>query len=202
MARIQDISRRVGATGIVLSAVALLASACGGGTPTGVATVGSTAPPRTTTANATGGVATPARVYAELVKFASCMRSQGIENFPDPTTSSGGVSLKITPASGVAVGSARFAHAQAACAKDQPARPGAGPPITPAQQADYLKAATCMRAHGIVGFPDPTFSGSDVKFPLPSTMNPNAPQFLRAREICELLIPAGLPFSKQAEGGK
>jgi hypothetical protein len=33
-------------------------------------------------------------------------------------------------------------------------------------------------------------------------MDANSTQFLRAREICEMLIPAGLPFSKEAEGGK
>jgi hypothetical protein len=30
----------------------------------------------------------------------------------------------------------------------------------------------------------------------------NSPTFLRAREICEMLIPPGLPYSKQAEGGE
>jgi hypothetical protein len=33
-------------------------------------------------------------------------------------------------------------------------------------------------------------------------MNTNSTQFRRAREICELLIPAGLPYSKEAEGGQ
>ena len=74
--------------------------------------------------------------------------------------------------------------------------------FTAQQQADYLKAAACMRRHGIAGFPDPVFSGGDVHFPLPAGMNANSTQFLRAREICEQLIPNGLPYSKQAEGGK
>jgi hypothetical protein len=30
----------------------------------------------------------------------------------------------------------------------------------------------------------------------------NSPTFLRAREICEMLIPPELPYSKQAEGGE
>lgn len=58
-----------------------------------------------------------------------------------------------------------------------------------------------MRHHGIVGFPDPVFSGGQVTFPIPSGMNINAPQFVRARAICQTLIPAGLPYSKGAQGG-
>ena len=62
-----------------------------------------------------------------------------------------------------------------------------------------------MRAHGVPIFPDPVFSGNSVSFPKPPGMNANianSPTFLRAREICEMLIPPGLPFSKEAEGGK
>ena len=59
-----------------------------------------------------------------------------------------------------------------------------------------------MRDHGIVGFPDPVVSGDNVNVPIPQGMNTKSTQFLRAREICELLIPAGLPYSKAAEGGQ
>ena len=76
------------------------------------------------------------------------------------------------------------------------------PQISTQDRADYLKAAACMRDHGIVGFPDPVVSGDNVNFPIPQGMNTKSTQFLRAREICELLIPAGLPYSKAAEGGQ
>ena len=64
-------------------------------------------------------------------------------------------------------------------------------------QADYLKAAECMRSHGIAGFADPVFSGGNVNFPIPSGMDTNSTQFRRAREICELLVPPGLPYSSR-----
>ncbi len=64
-------------------------------------------------------------------------------------------------------------------------------------QADYLKAAECMRSHGIAGFADPVFSGGNVNFPIPSGMDANSTQFRRAREICELLVPPGLPYSSR-----
>ena len=78
----------------------------------------------------------------------------------------------------------------------------APPRISTKDRADYLKAAVCMRNHGIVGFPDPVFSGGQVDYPIPQAMNTKSPQFLRAREICERLIPAGLPYSKEAEDGQ
>jgi hypothetical protein len=126
------------------------------------------------------------------------MRAKGVTNFPNPVVSAQSVSLELTPAM---ASSPKFNAAQAACQKYLP--PGsASQQITTKDQAAYLKAADCMRAHGIVGFPDPVFSGGGVGFPRPKGMDANSTQFLRAREICEMLIPAGLPFSKEAEGGK
>ena len=52
-----------------------------------------------------------------------------------------------------------------------------------------------MRSHGIAGFPDPQFSNGNVTFPIPHGMDTNSQQFLRAREICQNLIPRGLPYS-------
>ncbi|HTV10960.1 MAG TPA: hypothetical protein VME20_03790 [Acidimicrobiales bacterium] len=126
------------------------------------------------------------------------MRANGVANFPNPVVWDQNVSLELTPAM---ASSPKFNAAQATCPKYLP--PGsAGQQITANDQAAYLKAADCMSSHGIVGFPDPVFSGDGVGFPLPKGMDANSPQFLKAREICEMLIPAGLPFSKQAEGGK
>lgn len=76
------------------------------------------------------------------------------------------------------------------------------PQITAADQADYLKAAVCMRNHGISGFPDPVFSNGNVNFPIPQGMNTSSTPFRRAREVCEVLIPAGLPYSKEAQAGQ
>jgi hypothetical protein len=67
--------------------------------------------------------------------------------------------------------------------------------ITPADQADYLKAASCMRSHGVPDFPDPTFENNGVKFNIPPNIDPNSSQVKRAEAICVNLIPAGLPYS-------
>jgi hypothetical protein len=173
--------------------LALAAGACGGSAP-GVASLG------TTTTTATGGRSS----VADLVTYARCMRSHGVASFPDPAAiAEPGADIKAfkLQISKIDSSSTTFQAAQRACAKYGP--PGTSPPqITTQDQADYLKAAACMRNRGIVGFPDPVFSGGQVDFPIPKGMNPNSTQFRRAREICEMLIPAGLPYSKEAESGR
>jgi len=67
--------------------------------------------------------------------------------------------------------------------------------ITPADQADYLKAAGCMRSHGVADFPDPTFENNTVTFKIPPNIDPNSPQAKTAEAICVKLIPQGLPYS-------
>jgi hypothetical protein len=46
-------------------------------------------------------------------------------------------------------------------------------PITSADRLDYLKAAACMRSHGIPDFPDPTFGHNTATF---NNANPNSPE--------------------------
>jgi hypothetical protein len=65
---------------------------------------------------------------AQLLKYSQCMRSHGVTNFPDPTTSGGGVSLRVHAGpGGVDPSSPLFQRAQTACASLQPGGPGAGP---------------------------------------------------------------------------
>jgi hypothetical protein len=178
--------------------LALTMAACGGGSPSaGVAS------PSTTTAVPTAAAASggPPSASGELVKYASCMRSQGVSSFPDPASLAASGAAKAFKISRSVASSPAFQAAQRACAKYAP--PNISPPqITTQDQDDYLKAAACMRNHGIVGFPDPVFSGGQVDFPIPHGMNPHSTQFRRAREICAMLIPAGLPYSKAAGNGQ
>jgi hypothetical protein len=67
--------------------------------------------------------------------------------------------------------------------------------ITPADQADYLNAANCMRSHGVPDFPDPTFQNNTVTFNIPPNIDPNSSQAKSAEAICAKLIPPGLPYS-------
>ena len=196
MITVRSLSARGAAALAGLALLTVVAAGCGGAPTTAVAHIGSTT--TAPAAAAGGGRPTPAHLGADLEKYSSCMRANGVGDFPFPVISGQSVSIRLTPA---IASSPRFNAAQAACQKYLP--PGSTrQQITTKDQAAYLKAAACMRSHGIVGFPDPVFSGGGVGFPLPKGMDANSTPFLAAREICEMLIPAGLPFSKQAEGGK
>jgi hypothetical protein len=72
-----------------------------------------------------------------------------------------------------------------------------GQTMTHADQADYLKAATCMRSHGVSDFPDPTFQNNNVTFNIPPNIDLKSPQAKRAQAICVKLIPPGLPYSNR-----
>ena len=214
----------VGLAVFAFSAVAVLATACGGGSggpaarPTQSPTLARRPPPLPITrrrpprrAPALQRAPAPRQAgpergtaAADAVKFSSCMRHHGVPNFPNPVITSNGsgtVSIRITPAPGFNKGSPQVQHALQSCQKYLPSgRPSEN--ITTAQQADYVKAAQCMRAHGINGFPDPVFTNGSVRFPLPQNanpnnpqLNPNSPQFEAARHVCQNLIPNGLPYS-------
>jgi len=156
-----------------------------------VASIGTTTtPPKAAAAVANGP--TPGALANDVEKFVACMRSHGVANFPDPIIGPGQVDIRLTPS---VANSPHFNSAQTAC---QHLMPGKGGPqhFTTQQQSDYLKAADCMRSHGIVGFPDPVFpSDGSVHFPIPAGMDANSARFEAARAICEKLIPQGLPYS-------
>jgi hypothetical protein len=116
-----------------------------------------------------------------------------VPDFPDP--GSNGVFDKNKMRQ-LGVSTARLRAAATACQNLLPAGPA---PLTAGQQHDYLRAAACMRSHGIINFPDPTFSGGSVSLHIPPSMDTKSQQFTRARQTCARLIPAGLPYS--ASGG-
>jgi len=132
--------------------------------------------------------------------FAGCMRTHGEPNFPEPVFHGRSASIDITPGSGVDPNSPQFTAATTACKHLLPndgKSPG-GSTITPADQADYLKGAACMRSHGFPDFPDPTFHDNTVSFTTTSNIDTNSSQYQSALSICQKLIPAGLPYSSSS----
>jgi hypothetical protein len=123
------------------------------------------------------------------------VRAHGVPNFPEPqiSTSPGGGSVKLAVPASIG-GNPKFKSAQQACRK---LLPGGGPggegnhQITPSEQSQYLKAAACIRSHGVPNFPDPTFSGGGVHIEH-QNLNESSPAFKAAVHACESLIPGGV----------
>ncbi|MGH2972824.1 MAG: hypothetical protein ACRDNM_03930 [Gaiellaceae bacterium] len=178
---------------VALVALALLAAGCGGGVKSPVvASVGTTTSHRSTGAtNGKGG-------GDFLLAYSKCMRANGVPAFPDPSPGGG---FEFQTGAGIDPSSPAFKAAQAKCMK---LLPGGGPPAPgtrthPTDQwlAQMIKAAECMRRHGISAFPDPTTTVpplpagggliSDIEgaiFAFPSTFDTQSPAFVRAANAC------------------
>ena len=117
------------------------------------------------------------------VRFARCMRSHGLPNFPDPTSAqqfkqSIGASAEGSPTS---------RSAETAC---QHLLPGGGPPRESAaerhaQIVASLAFARCLRSHGFSNFPDPTSSGQLTHEMLANAgIDLHQPALLQAADAC------------------
>jgi hypothetical protein len=130
---------------LALIAVVVLISACG-----------STAP--ASTATGSGGGNNTTTNHEKAVKFAECMRNNGVSAFPDPPASGKLTIDRIVNGSSLDPNSAAFTQAISACRDLEP--PGfMGQKATPQQMDARLKFAQCMRDNGVSDFPDPTPNG-------------------------------------------
>ena len=179
--------RRARAAAVItlIAAAALLTAACSG-SPSSTGSGGS--PTAGGSANSSSAVA-----------YSRCVRAHGVPNFPDPDSNGQIPKEAVVPALRE-VGDSRAKAATNACANLNPAGQES-PTLTAREQQDYLRAAACMRSHGITNFPDPTFPGGHVNLPqIPSSIDISSTQFAQARQTCEKLIPAGLPYSRSGGG--
>ena len=182
-------ARRAIALSAAAAAVAALAMACSSSAPSSVSTP----------------------TYAQVLALATCMRSHGVPNFPDPN-SSGSYTLTSSGSIEGAGGSAidiDSSEAQAAYGDCRHLLPG-GPSISQLEQdvqqeqqrkaqalPALLKWEQCVRDHG-----EPTFSlplGGQSPAPGSSAaINPSSPQFQAALTACQPLLPPGAHVSVKA----
>jgi hypothetical protein len=94
----------------------------------------------------------------KAVKFAECMRNNGVGGFPDPNASGRLTIDAVANGSSIDTNSATFKRAMSACNDLEP--PGfTGPQVTPQLRTARLAFAQCVRDHGMPDFPDPTPNG-------------------------------------------
>jgi len=129
-----------------LAMIAVVVAGCGNGSAgTGNSTV-------------TSGGNSTASTHEKAVKFAECMRNNGVSAFPDPNASGELTIDAVANGSGVDTSSAAFEQALRACKDLEP--PGfTGGKVTPSQRTARLEFAQCVRDNGVPDFPDPTPNG-------------------------------------------
>jgi hypothetical protein len=110
------------------------------------------------TDTSSSGGTTNATNRDQAVKFAECMRKNGVREFPDPDASGTLTIDGVANGSSLDTSGAAFKQAISACKDLQP--PGfTGGKRSPEQQQAALKFAQCIRDNGVKDFPDPTPDG-------------------------------------------
>jgi hypothetical protein len=127
-------------------------AACGGGSPSGLASLHGTTSPNA--GSPTVGPAAPAP-HTDALDFARCMRRHGELGFPDPNDPGGFSTLALAA---LDTASRQFISADGTCRRPLPNDGQPTPPEFQQAITDGLRFAHCMRAHG-VEFPDPGISG-------------------------------------------
>lgn len=195
-------SWRAFALAAILIGVATAASACGGGSAalggsgsTPSASTPSSEAATTTTLTTLAASSSPAEnLTSELLKYAQCMRSHGVLDYPDPIAA-GSVPHGNPDVRNFASNSPTFQTAEQACRKYAVGQPSSSVAQTAELVAKLLKFVQCMRSHGVSNFPDPSSTGG---LTIPNSIDQNSPLFKRANDACSNLLPAGSPTMSAA----
>lgn len=135
------------------------------------------------------------KAFAGALKFAKCMRDEGID-MPDPQKQgNGGIIQKMDSGPGQRLDQAKVEAAQKKCQHFMGAGGGdikGGDPKEEAAHRDALLAyAKCMRSHG-VPMKDPKFSGNKVQMsiggPGDVKANPQSATFKAADKACQAIL--------------
>jgi hypothetical protein len=141
------------------------------------------------TAAPTGSTKTTPR--SKAMKFAACMRENGVSAFPDPDASGELTVDAIANGTSVDTSTAAFENAMRAC-KDLEPSGFTGRTRSEQQQETALEFAQCMRDNGIKDFPDPTRDGPLIDTTrIPSAAGRGAlsiPGFTAAQEKCGVIF--------------
>jgi hypothetical protein len=162
---------------ITLALMALISAGCGSNAPSETGTAG-------TAGSTASGADKNAADQGKAVKFAECIRNNGVSDFPDPDA-------KGEFEYGVSVSRAVWTKAVDACKDLQP--PGSlSSKRSPQQQTASLRFAQCVREHGVKDFPDPA-NGEPLidTYKIPSSDRPGGMTILNAATAkCRDLLAA------------
>jgi hypothetical protein len=172
---------------IVLGGIAVCSAACGSGSAApGVASLGSTT---TTTPPAVQSQSNSSN-YVDEVAYSACMRTHGVPNMPDPTSTGAFVfhGGTLNGVRGINPNSAEFMSANKDCEHLEPNGGQSTPQESEQLLAQALKYVNCLRSHGVPNMPDPTSSGQNVDISFAHTgLSPGSPRLQTAVTACRSL---------------
>ncbi|MEO3874998.1 hypothetical protein ABGB18_39945 [Nonomuraea sp. B12E4] len=125
---------------------------------------------------------------AALVKYAQCMRENGVSQFPDPVD--GRLQLKAERGGALDPDSPAFQEAQKKCKSVEPPGLLEGKGVSGDQQEQMLKYVACMRKNGVPNFPDP--QNGRIQLSPEVGVDPQSPQFKNAEDACRKFMPGGV----------
>ena len=146
-------------------------------------------------ASKTGAGNTASSTHEKAMKFAACMRDNGVSGFPDPDASGATTVDRIVNGSSLDPSSPAWKRAIDACRDLEP--PGfTGRKRSAHEQKIALEFAQCMRDHGVEDFPDPTPDGPLIDTTrIPSAAGRGAlsiPGFKAATDRCSAVFSGEL----------
>jgi hypothetical protein len=120
------------------------------------------------------------------MKFAECMRDNGVAEFPDPPASGGLTIDGVLNGSSLDPSAPAWKQAIAACKDLQPAGFTGDEEVTAEEQEARLEFAQCIRDNGVKDFPDPATGEPLVDTRrIPSAADPGGMSILNAAmEAC------------------
>ncbi len=173
--------RRATLLAAAAAGISLLAAACGG-------------------SSAAANTFAPGATYSQMLAFAKCMRANGVPSFPDPDRQGDFNNATVNALTSNNSGDNALHQCRSVL-------PNAGTGLTAEQIQtiqqtnlhNAVKAAHCMRAHGIENFPDPagTTQASGVNWqPVTSAeqaggFNQNSPSYEKAFMTCNGKLVGG-----------
>jgi hypothetical protein len=133
----------------------------------------------------------PHNIANKAFELAACMRNHGVANFPDPKVSSStpGQTQVAMVVPNQFARSPQFKSASQACRSILPVVGNISPAQVAQQQQqhkqDLLAFASCLRAHGLTKFPDPTSQGQlTLAMIQQAGVDLHAPDVLPAARAC------------------
>jgi hypothetical protein len=169
----------------IAAGLTLLAAACGSSPRSQVAQLGTT----TTQTSSVSPSPRSGSTQNQALAYAKCLRTQGVPNWPDPSSSGAFDKSKLTLQQ-LGVSISQLQAAQAACQRLLP-NGGERPDQTGLRklERDAVDFARCMRSHGVPNWPDYTVRDGTPLYDLHgTTIAPTSPLIVAKQLRCRSLL--------------